>query len=210
MNAKTKRNHTRNLAVTALLFAVIVILTYMQMKIGVIEMTLRMIPVVLGGILLGPAYGALLGGFFGLTSFFECYGILGMPLSSFGMFMVGLDPYLTAVMCFVPRIIMGFLSALLYKGIAGKNRYAAHAVANVSGAVLNTVLFMSALILLFWKNPAFIAQMNGWGLATDNLWLFIVAFVGINGVVEAAVCAFLGTAVSVGVEKATGFNGAKR
>jgi len=199
------KNHTRNLTVIAVLFAVIMILTYMPMKVGPIEMTLRMIPVVLGGILLGPVAGAVLGGFFGLTSFFECFGLLGMPLSAFGSFMVGLDPVLTAVMCFVPRILMGLLAALIYKGLRKTNDTLALGVSNISGAILNTLFFMTALVLLFWNNPAFIEKMNSWGLDTSNLGLFTVAFVGVNGVVEAAVCAFLGTAVSKGVKKAVKF-----
>ncbi len=198
---KAREKKTVDLTVMGVLVAVIFLLTYMPLKVGPIEMTLRMIPVVLGGILLGPLQGAILGGFFGLTSFFECFGLLGMPLSAFGSFMVGLDPALTAVMCFVPRIIMGFCAALIFKAFKEKN-VAAHAVANISGALLNTVLFTGLLLLLFWSNPAFIAKMQEWGLDTSNLGLFVVAFVGLNGLIEALVCVFIGTAISKGVSKA--------
>ncbi|MBQ9544836.1 MAG: ECF transporter S component [Clostridia bacterium] len=199
MKAKDKK--TLDLTVMGVLVAVIFLLTYMPLKIGPIEMTLRMIPVVLGGILLGPVQGAILGGFFGLTSFFECFGLLGMPLSAFGSFMVGLDPVLTALMCFVPRIIMGFCAALIFRAFKQKS-VVAHGVANVSGAVLNTVLFTGLLLILFWNNPAFIAKMQEWGLDTSNLGVFVVAFVGLNGLIEALVCVFLGTAISKNVSKA--------
>ena len=198
---KAREKKTVDLTVMGVLVAVIFMLTYMPFKLGAIEMTFRMIPVVLGGILLGPVQGAILGGFFGLTSFFECFGLLGMPLSAFGSFMVGLNPALTAVMCFAPRIIMGFCSALIYRSFGDKN-VAAHAVANISGALLNTVLFTGLLLVLFWRNPDFIEKMQSWGLDTSNIGIFVVAFVGLNGLIEALVCVFIGTAVSKGVCKA--------
>ena len=37
-----------------------------------LEITFLMIPVTVGAIVLGPAAGAILGGVFGLTSFFQC------------------------------------------------------------------------------------------------------------------------------------------
>lgn len=198
---KAREKKTLDLTVMGVLVAVIFLLTYMPLKVGAIEMTLRMIPVVLGGILLGPVQGAILGGFFGLTSFFECFGFLGMPLSAFGSFMAGLDPVLTAVMCFVPRIIMGFCAAMIFRAFKTKS-VVAHGAANLSGALLNTVLFTGLLLVLFWGNPAFTEKMQSWGLDTSNVGIFVVAFVGLNGLIEALVCVFLGTAVSKGVSKA--------
>lgn len=39
-----------------------------------LELTLMQIPVLIGAIIMGPAEGAILGGVFGLTSFFQCFG----------------------------------------------------------------------------------------------------------------------------------------
>ena len=56
-------------------------------KVGVIEITLLMIPVAVGAITLGPSYGAVLGGVFGLTSVLMAF--LGVPSpSAFGTALV--------------------------------------------------------------------------------------------------------------------------
>lgn len=193
---------TITLVQTALLTAVTILLAYMPMKVGAIEMTLRMIPVVLGGIIMGPWIGAFLGGIFGLTSLFECLGILGIPLSAFGSLIIGISPLRTIITVFVPRILMGFLSALIFRAIfkLEKNKHwFSYLVSNISGALLNTVLFTSATLLLFSGNTEFTSTMSVWGIQTGNVWLFVVAFVGLNGIIEAAVCAFAGTAISKGV-----------
>ena len=50
-----------------------------------VEMTIMQIPVIIGAIILGPTEGALLGGIFGLLSFWECFGksVFGRHSSAF-------------------------------------------------------------------------------------------------------------------------------
>ena len=195
---------TRKLSQIGLLAALVILLGYMPMKVGAIEMTLMMIPVAFGAVIIGPLAGGILGGVFGLISFLQCFGILGFPPSAFGSFVFGLNPLGTIFMCFVPRIIMGVAVGWIFIGLekVDKTHFFSYFVANISGALLNTLLFMGSLVAIFWNNQEFIAQMNEWGLATENLGAFLVAFVGLNGIVEAAVCAVLGTSVSKGVNTA--------
>lgn len=199
---KKKKSNVFYLVELALLFAIIIVLTMLPIKIGTIEMSLCMIPVVLGGVVMGPAAGAILGGFFGLCSFSQCFGLLAP--SAFGAFILGISPVLTAIICFVPRIIMGYLSALIFKTLysKGKVRIISYIAANLSGAVLNTVLFTGAVVLFFFGNEKFVAQMQTWGLNTNSVWVFVAAFVALNGIIEAIVCSTLGTAVSKGVHTA--------
>ncbi|MBQ7160995.1 MAG: ECF transporter S component [Clostridia bacterium] len=195
---------TRKLTQLGLLAALVILFGYLPLKIGAIEMTLMMIPVTLGAILVGPLTGGILGGLFGLISFLQCFGALGFPASTFGNFVFGLNPAATVFMCFVPRILMGAAVGWIFRGLEkiDKTHFISYLVSNVSGALLNTVLFMGSLIIFFWHDAAFLAQMNEWGLSTDKLGAFLVAFVGVNGIVEAAVCAVVGTAVSKGVNVA--------
>ena len=60
-------------------------------------------------------------------------------------------------------------------------------IASLATAVLNTLFFMLCIIQFFWKNDSFLTTMGSWQLPTDSVWLFLLAFVGINGVVEALV-----------------------
>lgn len=163
------------------------------LKVGAIEITFMTIPVAVGAMLLGPVCGAILGGVFGITSFIQCFG-----MSAFGVFMLGLNPALTLLVCLIPRILCGFCGGLVFKALRSvdKTKMVSYAVSSLSVSVLNTAFFMGSIILLFWQNEAFIGEMNSWGIATDTIWAFLVGFVGLNGVVEAAVSFVAGAAIA--------------
>lgn len=64
---------------------------------------------------------------------------------------------------------------------------ASYFIASLATALLNTLFFMTCIIVFFWSNDTFISTMAGESLPTNAIWPFLVAFVGVNGVVEAAV-----------------------
>ena len=53
-----------------------------------LEITFILIPVIVGGIVLGPAAGTILGLQFGITSFIQCFGI-----SFFGSTLLSINPF---------------------------------------------------------------------------------------------------------------------
>ena len=149
-----------------------------------LELTILQIPVILGAIILGPAAGAILGGAFGLLSFWECFG-----KSEFGATLLGINPILTFVVCVPTRILMGWLCGLIFKTmdrkLAGtKGDFASYLVASLAGALLNTLLFMSALCLCFYHTDYIQAVSSALGAA--NVFMFVVLLVGVQGLVEAA------------------------
>ncbi len=154
-----------------------------------IEMTIMQIPVIIGAIILGPAEGAILGGVFGLLSFWECFG-----KSVFGGMLLSISPIGTLVVCLVPRILMGWLCGLIFKAMYNperKKNIFPFAVASLSGALLNTIFFMTALMLIFGSTD-YIMGFRG----DMNIIPFIVAFVGLQGLIEALLCFVVGAAVS--------------
>lgn len=162
-----------------------------------LEISFLMVPVALGAILLGPGAGAVLGGIFGLTSFGTCFGS-----SPFGAVLLGVDPVLTFLVCVPTRILAGWLTGLLFRALAklgdeGKPSLAAFGAASLAGPVLNTLLFMSGLVVCFYRTDYIqgIAQ----SLGAANPFIFVVLFVGVQGLVEAlvgfAVCGVLSKAV---------------
>ncbi|MEG0441810.1 MAG: ECF transporter S component [Oscillospiraceae bacterium] len=159
-----------------------------MIHVGVLELTILQIPVVIGAIILGPSAGALLGGVFGAISFWECFG-----RSAFGAALLAINPLSTFIVCFVPRILMGFLCGLIFKALYSidKTKLLSFAGSSLAGALLNTVLFMTALMLLFGNDPFILNMRGGLGLLP-----FLVAFVGLQGLVEAIVCFLVGAAVS--------------
>ena len=175
----------------ALLTAIIVLIAFTPVgfiRTPGLEITLIGIPVVVGAVLLGPSGGAILGAVFGLCSFLQCFG-----MSPFGAVLLGINPFWTFVVCFVPRTLMGWLSALIFKGLrkVDKTRFFSFLAACLGGALLNTILFMSALMLFFGQSE-YILSMQG----SMNVFAFVLAFVGVNGLIEAIVCAVVGTAIS--------------
>ncbi len=165
-----------------------------------LELTILQIPVILGAIILGPAAGAILGGAFGLLSFWECFG-----KSEFGATLLGINPVLTFVVCVPTRILMGWLCGLIFKAmdrkLAGtKGDFASYLVASLAGALLNTLLFMSALCLCFYHTDYIQAVSSALGAA--NVFMFVVLLVGVQGLVEAALSTVVGAGVGKGVRHA--------
>lgn len=161
-------------------------------KIGVIEITLNIIPVAIGAIVLGPSAGAICGTVFGLTSFWQA--VSGM--SAFGAMLVNVSPILTFILCFVPRILEGYLTGLIFKGLSkvSKNNSLPCAVSGLACPVLNTLMFVGLFILLFGKTDVF-ASLYGQS-AASNIVAFFAWFVGLNGVIEAIAGFIIATAIS--------------
>ncbi len=203
------KQHVRILSLVqmAVLIAIMLVLELTglgMLKIGLLEMTILQFPVIVGAILLGPAGGAGLGLVFGLISFWECFG-----KSNFGVTLMSINPLFTFLVCVPTRTLMGFLCGVIYRGlhkllVVGKEhvgqtvKIIPYLVASLSGALLNTLFFMGVLLTLFSATDyiAGLMQMAG----TQNLILFAVWFVGVQGLVEALLCAFLGTVVSRAVD----------
>ena len=189
MNTQTD---TKKLVRIALLTAILIVMEITG--IGLIktpsglEMTIMHVPVIIGAILMGPVEGAVLGGVFGAISFWECFG-----KSPFGAVLLGINPVFTFIVCIPTRILMGYCCGLIFKALNkedGKG-VVSFGAASLSGALLNTFFFMTSLLVLFGRTE-FIMGMRG----TLNIFAFVVAFVGVQGVIEALLAAFLGAALS--------------
>lgn len=189
-----KKFSTKQFVEMALLTAIIVLLAFTP--IGYIrtlglEITLIVVPVTVGAVTLGPAAGAVLGAVFGITSFIQCFG-----MSPFGAVLLGINPFSTFIVCVVSRVLMGWLTGLIYQGLQKVKpvRKISVVIANLCGPLLNTFFFMGTLIMFFYRTEYIQGLAESMG--ASNALAFVVAFVGVNGVVEAAVCFVVGSAVS--------------
>lgn len=193
-----QRKKTLQLVQMAVLTAIIILMAFTPLgylKIGIVSITLLMIPVAIGAILLGPVAGAILGAVFGATSFAQCFG-----LEPFGTALMTINPFFTFILCFIPRILMGFLVGLIFKGMMKfpENKFLPYMVASASGAILNTVLFVGALVLMFGNN-ATVQEMFG-----GSAWVIITALITSNAVFEIAASLLIGTAVTKALMAAMG------
>ena len=186
---------TEAAVLTALIFVLdITGIGYIPLSIATVSVLT--VPVCVGAVTMGPWWGTFFGFVFGLSSFLQCFG-----KSAFGTLMLSLNPFYAAVVCFLPRMLTGLLCGLVfrsfYKAFSGKRgkENIAFAAAGVSAPLFNTVLFMSALILLFFKNPEFAdTYVKGAGV-----FAFFLSFAGIGAVLELAAGLVLGSALSKAV-----------
>lgn len=194
------KKNTTYLVELAVLVAIIIVMAFTP--IGYIrtlglEITLIVVPVVVGAVTLGPMAGLILGAAFGITSFIQCFG-----LSAFGATLLSINPFFTFLVCVPTRMLMGYLTGLIFKGLRQTklNKQVSISISCLAGPLLNTVLFMSVLCLCFY-NTEYIQGFVG-QLGASNVLLFIVGFVGINGLVEAIACFVAGTAISIALAAA--------
>ena len=162
-----------------------------------LSITFNMIPVAIAAMAMGIPGGLMIGGAFGLISFLQCFGILGF--SAMGAALVGYSPFLMFIQRFGSRVLVGLLTALVYAGMK-KTRaplFAKGAVTGFSAAFLNTLFFMTMLVLIFGRTEYMQKSMAG-----RSVLAYLVASVGVNAVVEMVVAAAATGAAGVALKKA--------
>ncbi len=161
-----------------------------------LTITFLTVPVSVGAILMGPAAGAVCGFAFGLTSLITAM-TGGSPFSSM---LLSINPMALAFTCLVPRILEGWLCGLIFMAAKRTMKHFAYAAASLACPLLNTLLFMSSLVLFFY-NTEYVQGIVS-SLGADNPLMFVVLFVGIQGVIEALACTLVGSTVSRTLSKA--------
>jgi len=187
---------TRRLVLLALFCAIIILMGTTPlgfMNIGVIAITFLVIPVAIGAIMLGPRGGAILGAVFGLGSFASCFGFIFRP-DPFGAILLGISPVLTFIICFVPRVLVGWLTGLIFVLLAKKIRRGGKTlsciIASICCPLLNTITFVGLLMILFGRNEEVLGVFgvaSAWG---------IISVIALNAVVELAVTFVVSAAIA--------------
>ena len=154
-----------------------------------LSITFLTVPVAVGAIILGPEGGAVCGLVFGITSLIQCF--MG---GSFGSMLLSINPLGTAFTCIVPRVLEGLLCGLVFRWIKRVSKNSAYFAASLACPLLNTVFFMSAIVLIFYHTEYIQGLVQTLGVT--NPLMFVVAFVGVQGMIEAVVCFLIASAVS--------------
>ena len=183
MNRSSK---VHRITLTAILMAIILVMSFTPLgylKAGIVSITFLAVPVVIGGIVLGPLYGGVLGAAFGLTSFAQCFG-----MEAFGTALMGLNPLATFITCLLPRILIGVVAGWLYRLLHRWDRAGVWSavVTSVAGSLTNTVFFVG-MVIAFFQSSYF---------AGSGVWDIILLFFSVNIPLEAVVCGVLGGALS--------------
>lgn len=192
---KTKKLNTVTMVELAVLIAVVLLMAFTPIgyiKTFGLEITLIVVPVAVGAITLGPVAGLILGTIFGITSFIQCFG-----MSPFGAMLLSINPVSTFIVCVPTRMAMGWLTGMIFRGLkmTDLDRKVSTSIACLLGPFLNTFFFMSALCVCFYHTDYIQSMVTSVG--ATNVFAFIVAFVGLNGIVEALSCFVIGTAIAI-------------
>ncbi len=191
MKSKTTQG-TRYMVELALMAAIIFLMAFTPLgyfRTPGISITFLTVPVAVGAIILGPKGGAVCGLAFGITSLIQCF--MG---GSFGSMLLSINPVGTTFTCIVPRVLEGLFCGLIFQAVQKVSRNRAYFAASLACPLLNTLFFMSAVVLIFYRTDYIQGFVSALGVS--NPFMFVVAFVGVQGLIEAGVCFLIASAVS--------------
>jgi LytS/YehU family sensor histidine kinase len=180
---KTRKKHSSIVKMTylAILTALIMVLHFTGIGIKLpflgTPISLTLIPIALGGMLLGPSCGFFLGFVYGLVVYIS-YGVMGMD-PMFTAILFANNPIMTFLICVIKTSVAGFLAGLLYNKLKSKNSILAAFIAAGITPVANTGLFILGCFLIYDTIAAnFVA-------AGESVIFFIVIILpGINFIFE--------------------------
>ncbi len=188
---KFTKNHenVRNLVEFAILFALVILLQLFGsvIKIGATSISLVLIPIVIGGILLGPFAGAFLGFTFGFITLMA--GVTGTDVFTF--ILLNEHPVITTLLCLGKGTLAGFIPAVVYALVKRHNELIATFVAAALAPIVNTGLFIT-VGLLFLKE----SLQNNFVDGTSVAYFLIIGCAGINFLLELGVNVIFAPAIS--------------
>jgi len=176
-------NKTKTLVGIGLLTAVVVVLQALALgiRLGMFNITLVLVPIIVGVALYGYAAGIWLGAVFGLIVLFTDAGVF-MAINIPG----------TIITCILKGVLAGFLAGIAYKALEQKNTLMAVIVAGIVAPVVNTGTFLLGCRLFFYNTIKEWAA--GAGFANAGIYM-LTAFVGLNFLVELAINLILSTVI---------------
>ena len=178
---KSKFFTAKNIAYFAVLLALVVVLQTCGgfFQIGGVSLSFVLVPIVLGGILLGWIAGALLGFTFGFIVLM--YGVAGAE--PFTAALLADAPFMTVLICLVKGTAAGIVPALLYRLIARKNTFAAALVAAISAPIMNTGLFIVGCLII----SGTIKTVASVGTMSEVVYFLFIGCAGTNFLIEFAI-----------------------
>ena len=188
-------SHTRTsfMVKLALMVAIIFVMAFSPLgylRTPGLTITFLTVPVAVGAIILGPTAGAICGAAFGLTS--VVMALTGG--SAFSAALLQINPFGLLFTCLVPRILEGWICGLIFQLVKKFSKNGAFIVASLSCPLLNTLFFMSSLVVFFYNTDYIQGFVSTFGVT--NPFAFVIAFVGVQGAIEAIVCFLLAGAIS--------------
>ena len=182
----------------AIFIAIIVVLQVFGnfIKVGTFSISLVLVPIVIGAAIYGAGSGAVLGGAFGVIVLINC--INGTDIG--GNMLWTANPAITAVLCLLKGILAGFVAGVVYSAVSKKNVYIGVICAALVCPVVNTGIFVTAMIFLYrdtltlWAGDSNIIYYSLVGLAGINFFIEM----GVNIVLSPVIIRIINAAKNIG------------
>ena len=165
-----KKLSTRTLVIGAALTALVIILQFMGafIRFGMFQVSLVLVPIVIGAAVGGVGLGTWLGFVFGMVV------LLNGDAASF----LAVDVIGTIITVLLKGTLAGLFSGLTYKAIEKKNKYLAVIIAAIVCPVVNTGVFLLGCFMFFMET------IQEWAGGGDLVMFFITGLGLINFVFE--------------------------
>ena len=173
----------------AILMAIIVVLQLLSyvIKIGTFNLSLVLIPIVVGAVMFGPKTGAWLGFVFGAVVTACC--VSGMDVG--GAILWNANPFLTAAICLIKGTAAGWVAGLIATAFKNsRTPWVGIVLAALAAPVVNTGLFLVGLSTCFYD------VLVAWAGGQEILYYVVFGLVGINFIIEFALNAILSPTVT--------------
>ena len=138
----------KRMAGIALLMALVVVLQFvsgMLPSIGGFNLSLVLIPIIMGAAIFGPGAGAILGGTFGAIVYINC--VTGVDAGGATVFQA--SPILCFLVVMGKGILAGTAAGYVYKLLKNVNGYVAMLCAAIVCPIVNTGVFVACMMTLF-------------------------------------------------------------
>lgn len=199
---KAKTNHTHLIYLMELALLVAIMLMMNLTGLAMIPLpgqyaSIMTVPVAVGAMMLGPLAGGVLGGVMGCISFYTAIktGFSTMFLAGYTGGSVVLLSFLNTI---PTRILMGVCVGWIFRALykVDRSKTISYYIGGLAAPVLNTLFYMTVLVILFLNAPTLQNLLGEELMATfkNNILLFVAAYVGIQAVLEMVVgCVISGT-----------------
>lgn len=179
-----RNQNTFNLTLIAIFTAIIFLQAFVP-NLGYIvivptlpAITTIVLTVSIGGSLLGPCQGAILGLIWGMISLYMAYTRATDPIT--------LLLFQNPVIAVVPRVLVGVLSGLVAQALKkGKYQKLGLSLSGVVGALTNTLFVILLSSLFYLGNPDKLTTQLGNINQGNPLIVILLIALGLNGVLEA-------------------------
>ena len=188
MNTRKSSLYIKKLVELALLLALVILFQSIGafIKIGSTPVSLVLVPIALGGMLLGPWAGLFLGLVFGVMTLIP--GIIGTDLFTHTLWID--NPFFTALICLGKGALCGLASGLVYKLVSKKNDLVAVFLAAAAAPIVNTGLFILGGLTMFYDS---LATMAG---GKTVIYFLVIVCAGLNFIAEFALNMILSPAIN--------------